>query len=200
MALLRHLRAPGFLLALAALAASCGGSSAVSLDSNGIPKGAVSAQWIQQASLSHLYYPGSKPFYSINAGSPETAGSAPADAGAILTSDATGAQIYAWYVRTLRAMGWTFVTDKGCLDIQPSCPQFGHDGHGQREAFFLAIDNPALLPSVIGRSAPPACTVYEVSYQIFPPGGIRVGSPMRWDGGHQCWWTGTAWTVPPGVP
>jgi hypothetical protein len=192
-----HLRTAALLLTSALLLASCSSSGK---DSNGLPNGAISAKAIAKSPLAHLYYPGSKPFYLLDAGSDEQPGSGPAYAGAILTSNATGAQIYAWYRQKLRSLGWSFVTDNGCLDIQPSCPQFGHDGHGQRETFFLAIDSPALLPSVIGRTPPPACTVYEISYEIYPPGGIRVSGRMRWNGGNQCWWTRNGWREPSDAP
>jgi hypothetical protein len=150
--------------------------------------------------LSSLYYPGSKPFYKLDSGSPDNSGSGPAYAGAILTSSATGAQIYAWYIHKLRSLGWRFITDNGCLDIQPSCPQFSHVGHGTRETFYLAIDNPMLLPSVIGKSPPPACTVYEMAYEVFPPGGTSVPGKLTFSGGSQCWWTGKGWRKPPDLP
>jgi hypothetical protein len=201
MALRRYHRATIVLVTLGVLAASCAScSSAVHLDSNGIPVGSISAKWVEESALAHLYFPGSKPFYQLDSGSNESPGSSPAYAGAILTSDATGAQIYSWYIAKLRSLGWGFVTDKGCEDIQPSCPQFGHNGHGQRETLYLAIDDPALLPGVIGKSPPAACTVYEMSYEVFPPGGLRIPAPMRWNGGNQCWWTGTRWQTPSDVP
>lgn len=121
-------------------------------------------------------------------------GSPPAFAGAILTSSATGAQIYQWYFRKLKSLGWYFVTDNGCSSIQLNCPQFGHTGHGTREVFFLGVDSPQELPTVIGRMPPHACTVYEVSYEIFPSGGVRVPRPgLSFSGGRKCWWTGTQW-------
>lgn len=198
MVLRRHLDAAAVLVASAILLASCGGRTP--LDHNGIPTGSISGAWMTSQPLSQLYYPGSTPFYMLQSGSSEAQGAAPAFAGAILATSATGAQVYSWYLSRLRSLGWSFVTDKGCVDIQPSCPQFGHDGHGTRETFYLAIDDPSQLPSVLGRSAPQACTVYEMSYEIFPPGGIRVPSPMRFDGGHQCWWTGRGWQKPSDVP
>lgn len=196
------------LVALALIAAACShvvglsnNASAVKLNSNGLPVGAVSAQWITKQPLSHLYFPGSKPFYVL-----DSAGPNPAYAGAILTSNATGAQVYSWHIATLKARGWSFITDNGCTNIQPSCPQFGHNRHGQRESFYLAVDNPALLPSVIGKSAPAACTVYEIRYEVFPSGGLRVPAPMQWNGGNQCWWSESrsgseaGWHTPTGTP
>ena len=46
-----------------------------------------------------------------------------------------------------------------------------------REAFCLGVDSPQELPTVIGRMPPHACPVYEVSYEIFPAGGVRVPRP-----------------------
>jgi len=203
MALRRYHRTFPLILATllaSTLALGCSTSPAQQTDRNGIPVGPVSAQRIARQPLSHLFYPGSKPFYRLDAGSPETRGSGPAYAGAILTSSATGAQIYAWYIKTLRNAGWSFITDNGCADIQPSCPQFGHNRHGKREVLFLAIDDPLELPSVIGKKPPPACTVYEVRYQLFPPGGIRIPGRLMFDGGHHCWWTGRSWHKPADVP
>lgn len=183
--------------ALVTTSAGCGagGPGTMKADSNGIPAGPISLQWMQRSPLAHLYYPGAKPFYFLGAGSDEQPGSAPAFAGAILTSTVTGAQIYHWYFRELSKLGWHFVTDNGCSSVQLDCPQFDHDGHGIREDFLVAIDSPTELPFVIGRMPPHACTVYEMSYQIFPPGGTEVPRPgLSFSGGTKCWWTGTTWT------
>ena len=78
--------------------------------------------------------------------------------------------------------------------MQLDCPQFGHTGHGIREVFFVGVDSPQELPFVIGRMPPHACTVYEVRYEIFGPGGLRVPRPgLSFSGGYKCWWTGTHW-------
>lgn len=200
MAIRRHLTAAAILLTLCLLTACGGSSSTTRLDGNGLPVGSIGAGWVQKQPLSSLYYPGSRPFSMLASGSPENNDSGPAYAGAILTSSATGAQIYSWYISKLRSLGWNFITDDGCADIQLSCPQFGHVGHGTREIFYLAIDNPILLPSVIGKSPPPACTVYEMSYEVFPPGGISVPRKMTFSGGNECWWNGKRWHQPPDVP
>lgn len=204
----RHHRSPALLLGLLTLllapaAVSCtasGGTVPTTGAGGGLPTGAVSPQWIGAQSLAHLYYPGSHVFFVLDAGSAETAGSDAAYAGAVLTSAATGAQIYSWYEQKLAQLGWSFVTDNGCVDGQPTCPQFGHRGHGTRETFYLAIDNPTLLPVLIGRTPAAACTVYEIRYELFPPGGIRVPAPMTWNGGNECWWTGHGWHKPADVP
>lgn len=185
------------LLAAAAMlaAAACGsGNGAARLDRNGIPEGAISVHWMLRQSLSSLYYPQSKPIYLLGAGSSENPGSSPAFAGAVLTSTSTGAQIYQWYFHKLKTLGWYFVTDNGCSSVQLDCPQFGHTGHGIREGFVIGVDSPTELPFVIGNMPPPACTVYEMSYEIYPPGGLRVPRPgLTFSGGHKCWWTGTHW-------
>lgn len=199
MAVRRHQTDAAILLTCLLTIYGCS-SPVARLDRNGLPVGSISAAWVQKQPLSILYYPGSRPFYMLASGSPENSDSGPAYAGAILTSSATGAQIYAWYVRKLRTLGWSFATDDGCLDIQPSCPQFGHVGHGTRETFYLAIDNPILLPSVVGKSPPPACTVYEMAYEVFPPGGISVPRKPTFNGGNECWWTGKGWRKPTDVP
>jgi len=170
------------------------GAGTVPLDRNGIPIGPISVHWMQRQPLAKLYYPGSKPFYQLGGGSDEKPGSAPAFAGAIVTSSATGAQIYQWYFRKLNALGWHFVTDNGCSSVELDCPQFGYTGHGIRQVFVLGVDSPQELPFVIGRMPPPACTVFEMRYEIFPPGGLRVPRPgLSFSGGHKCWWTGTHW-------
>jgi hypothetical protein len=179
---------------VAAAACGGGGQSTVRLDRDGVPIGPISLQWMQAQALSHLYYPGAKPFYLLGAGSDEKPGSAPAFAGAILTSPATGAQIYQWYFRELNKLGWHFVTDNGCSSVQLDCPQFDHTGHGIREGFLIAVDSPTELPQVIGRMPPHACAVYEMSYEIFPPAGTEIPRPgLSFSGGQKCWWTGTTW-------
>jgi hypothetical protein len=199
-AIRRHRTAATIIVTFCLLTACGGSSSAIRLDRNGLPVGGISAGWVKKQPLSSLYYPGSRPFYMLDSGSSEDSGDGPAYAGAILTSSATGAQIYAWYISKLRSRGWSFLTDDGCLDIQPSCPQFDHAGHGSRETFYLAIDNPMQLPSVIGKRPPPACTVYEIAYEVFPPGGISVPGKLTFNGGNECWWTGKSWHQPADVP
>jgi len=175
-------------------AAACSGGASTTRGGTGIPSGPISVHWMQRQRLVRLYYPGAKPFYQLGGGSPETPGSAPAFAGAILTSGATGAQIYHWYFRKLTALGWRFITDNGCSSVELNCPQFGHVGHGIRQVFVLGVDSPQELPFVIGRMPPPACTVYEMRYEIFPPGGTRIPRPgLSFSGGRKCWWTGAHW-------
>lgn len=195
----RKLTTPALAAIILAASAACGsGSGTRQLDHNGVPVGPISLHWTQAQPLAHLYYPSAKPFYLLGAGSDEKPGSAPAYAGAILTSGATGARIYQWYFRELSRLGWHFVTDNGCSSVQLDCPQFDHTGHGIRESFVIAVDSPAELPFVIGRMPPHACTVYEMSYQVFPPGGTQVRrAGMSFSGGHQCWWTGTGWRSRP---
>ena len=145
--------------------------------------GPISARQVAKNPLAHLYFPGSKPFFRFNSGSKEGANDGPAGAGTLLTSNATGSQIYAWYTEKLKSLGWTFVTDNGCRDIEASCPQYGHDGHGNREVFYLAVTNPALVVDAFGTSAPAACTVYDMAYEVFPPGGTRrvsEASRLEW--------------------
>lgn len=100
-----------------------------------------------------------------------------------------GAQIYQWYFHKLSKLGWHFITDIGCSSVQLDCPQFDRTGHGIREDFMIAVDSPAELPFVIGRMPPRACAVFEMSYQVFAPGGTQVARPgLSFSGGHQCWW------------
>ena len=170
------------------------------VDNYGMTLGPISAQQVAKNPLAHLYFPGSKPFFRFNSGSKEGANDGPAGAGTLLTSNATGSQIYAWYTQKLKSLGWTFVTDNGCRDIEASCPQYGHDGHGNREVFYLAVTNPALVVDAFGTRAPAACTVYDMAYEVFPPGGTRVYQKhLVWNGGDSCWWTGTKWSVPLGT-
>jgi hypothetical protein len=195
MALRRYWHAAAFLLTCGIVFASC--SSPPGVDRYGIPLGDISAQQVAKNPLAHLYYPGSKPFFMLGTGSTSDG---PAGAGALVASSATGRQIYAWYTKKLASLGWSFVTDRGCLATEPDCPQYGHDHHGNREGFYLAITNPAFLPQMFGARAPPACTVYEMSYEIFPPGGVRSYGPPLWNGGNGCWWNGSRWSVPNDVP
>jgi hypothetical protein len=164
-------------MVLVAIAACGGGSGTVRLDKNGIPIGPISLEWMEGQPLAHLYYPGAKSFYLLGAGSDEKPGCAPAYAGAILTSRSTGAQIYQWYFRELSKLGWHFVTDNGCSSVQLDCPQFDHTGHGISEGFLIAIDSPTELPFVIGHAPPHACTVFEMSFEVFPREALRSPGP-----------------------
>ncbi|MCL4445624.1 MAG: hypothetical protein M1134_01935 [Actinobacteria bacterium] len=204
MALHRHVNAAASLLtaalALGIVLAACGYSGPAH-DRYGNPLGPITLKEMESNPLSHLYYPGSHVFYRDGLGSNDGANSVgPAFAGAILTSNATGAQIYSWYIKTLAKKGWYFVTDGGCPQTQVTCPQFSEKGHGIRPGFMIAIDDPTALRDVIGKSPPPACTVYEMQYQMFPPGGVSVPGALTWDGGHSCWWTNGHWSVPVGTP
>ncbi len=198
MARLRYIHATALVLALSVLAGSCAsGAFNGHYDKNGVPNGYLSYSWMNKQPLSHLYYPGSKVVIHVGGGG--NVGANPALAGALLVSNATGAEIYSWYTKKLASMGWKFGNDNGCPDWAVTCPQYYHAGHGHRELFVIAIDDPTSDPFGIPPSKiPPACTVYDMSYQIFSPGGTSVNIPsMGWNGGTQCWWTKKGWRFPP---
>ncbi len=196
MAPLRHIHAQACVLtAMLFLVASCG-YSGPKYDRYGIPLGPISYHYVEKNPLSHLYYPGSKVLYLLSNGSSDGPNSGPAYAGAVLTSNATGEQIYSWYIKKLKSMGWSFASDNGCATTQVTCPQFTLVHGSPRTIFTVAIDRPTLLRYVIPRSPPPACTVYEMSYEIDSGPGSGIRTPITWNGGNQCWWTKGGWHTP----
>ncbi|HUC15904.1 MAG TPA: hypothetical protein VMS00_15750 [Acidimicrobiales bacterium] len=202
MAFRRHYYAATLLVAAACLLSSCS-TPAGGTDKNGLPLGPISANQISHSALAHLIYPGSVPFSHIHQGTTDASMSdGPAASGAFYTSSATGAEIYAWYRSKLASLGWTYLTDNGCNTPDVTCPQYGHDGHGNREVFYLGIVDPYRLSVSTGTHAPGgACTVYDASYLIYPPGGIRAPRPqVYWSGSNACWWTPKGYSVPAGTP
>ena len=202
MASRRYYSAATLLLAACLLSSCSISSSATGTDRYGLTLGPISAQQIARDPLAHLAYPGSVPFFHVHQGTNDASLSdGPAASGTYFTSSATGAQIYAWYQAKLTSLGWSFVTDNGCDGADVTCPQYGHDGHGLRQVFYLGVVDPYRLPISTGAHAPSgACTVYEAAYLIFPPGGIRTHRAAVWNGGSACWWTPQGYRVPAGTP
>jgi hypothetical protein len=140
-------------------------------DSAGLPNGPVSYAQITAHPEAHLYYPGSRVFAPF--GGPERnyltidgQKHDPAFAGAVLTSNATPAQIYLWYQLWLLKHGWR---SHGYVGATTWRSWEGY-ARGTREELIVAIDYPDLLGETLGRRLPPARTVYELSYTILPAG------------------------------
>ncbi len=140
-------------------------------DSAGLPNGPVSYAQVTAHPEAHLYYPGSRVFSPF--GGPERnyltidgREHDPAFAGAVLTSDATPAQIYLWYQLWLLKHGWLSHGYVGSTNWK----SWEGYARGTREEFIVAMDYPNQVGETLGRTVPPARTVYEIRYTILAAG------------------------------
>jgi hypothetical protein len=69
-----------------------------------------------------------------------------------------------WYAHWASSHGWTPYAAPGLTNQRIT------DGYyrGRRENLIFAIDDPASLGRVIGKSVPTDVTVYEIRYTILP--------------------------------
>ncbi len=141
-------------------------------DSAGLPNGPVSYKQVTAHPEARLHYPGSRMFAPF--GGPERnyltldgREHDPAFAGAVLTSNATPAQIYLWYQLWLLKHGWRSWGGYAMLGTWKSDESYAR---GTREEFTVAMDYPTSIRDTLGRTAPPGRTVYEVRYSILPAG------------------------------
>jgi hypothetical protein len=143
------------------------GPASPTLDSNSLPIGPVSYDFIHARPDASLRYPGSTIFSPFGTGEridPVT-GKQGAYIGAVMTTSASPDQIYEWYGTQLRGLGWTSLGAASRLGTQVSAQRYER---GTRELFLVAIDDPTLLQATIGRAPPPSVTVYEYTYAIDP--------------------------------
>ena len=143
-----------------------GGASTPQLDAQGLPTSPVSYEFAKSQPESHLYYPGAKVFRVIGNGEQHFADgeSSSAFAGAILTTDASPDQIYAWYDAQISARSWKpFPMGRGGAEKTVNGYQ-----RGSRERFSVGVDDPKLLGDVLGGKVPTGTTIFEISYLIFP--------------------------------
>jgi hypothetical protein len=120
----------------------------------------------------HLVYPNSKLWYPL--GSDEnTSGfnSSQGKAGAMLLSEDSTDQIYAWYRDWLLAAGWHLTySGPGTTGAWKTCDKYRR---GSRERFTVAVDDPALLGVLLGGKVPKARDILEVRYTIVPYSYIK---------------------------
>lgn len=136
-------------------------------DSNRLPVGMVSYDFIKSRPEAHLYYPGSTVFSPF--GGPEERhlfeSNNSAFAGAVLITKDPPEQIYQWYKDWMLSHGWQ-------PHVFPrATTQTSLEGYvrGSRERFFVAMDDPELLSGTLGRKVPQGeGTVFEITFLIVP--------------------------------
>ncbi len=151
-------------------------SGSGSADSSGLPTGFITWEFVKSRPEGRLVYPGAAKLHGI-AWNTNQAGSPSAAYGGVYVTDATPAEIYAWYGRWLDSCGWALYANraKGGATVWLSNKNYVRN---EREVFTVAIDNPRRLTQVLGRPIPGSETVFEYRYDIYPPGlGPRAGQP-----------------------
>jgi hypothetical protein len=88
-------------------------------------------------------------------------------AGAVLATQDSADQVYAWYRQWLTAHRWTV------CDVVRTTDQISAQGYcrGHREHVTIAVDNPRFLRPIPGQTQPSANTTVETAYLIAPADG-----------------------------
>ena len=136
------------------------------LDSSGLPVDPVSYQFVNSRPPAHLVYPHAQTLRVIGHGEqhyPAEGVTNSAFAGAVLVTQDSQTQVYAWYRQQLRADHWKSYELAALLSTQLSAQGYQR---GTREVFVVAIDDPHQLSSVIGTQVPAGGTVFEYTYSI----------------------------------
>jgi hypothetical protein len=140
------------------------------LDGEGLPLGPVTDKDVRARAEATLYYPGAE-VVLVTSGDESTymiRSRISAHAGAILASQDTADQIYAWYRQWLIAQRWS------SCDIVSTLDQVSAQGYcrGHREHFSVAVDNRRFLEKTLGQTLPDANTIFETTYLITPADAV----------------------------
>ncbi len=136
------------------------------LDRESLPLDPVSYQFVNSRSPAHLVYPNAQTLRVIGHGEsryPAEGVTNSAFAGAILVTQDSPAQVYAWYQAQLHADHWKPFQLAALLSTQLSAQGYQR---GARENFVVAIVDPKQLSGVIGKQLPSGGTLFEYSYSI----------------------------------
>lgn len=145
-------------------------------DQNSLPTRFVSYEFVSSRTEAKLYYPGSSVFTDFGESSTRAGY---AHAGAVLTSKDSQEQIYSWYRDWLLAHGWHYdrYAFVGLADTQTSLQGYVR---GEREKFYVAMDEAENLGWTLGKKVPTDATVFEVDYFINPaPTPTPTQIPIR---------------------
>ena len=152
--------------------AACTANPAPTVDASGLPVNrAVTRSELIARPEARLFYPGSMLVSKVGADqTPTSPGQEPnpAYSGAILTSSARPAQLYAWYGTWLKAHGYLPATDyRPASQVSGQAWQAHH-----RLQVQVGVFDPKLLKADQGVSAmaPPGGVVYEEVLVGYPPG------------------------------
>jgi hypothetical protein len=136
------------------------------LDRDGLPQGSVSYAFINSRAPAHVVYPNAQTLRVIGHGEsryPAEGVTNSAGAGAVLVTDDSPAEVYAWYQQRLLADHWKPYELAALLSTQLSAQGYQR---GTREFFVVAIDDPRMLGRVIGTQLPAGGTLFEYTYSI----------------------------------
>ncbi|MDQ6899761.1 MAG: hypothetical protein M3072_09660 [Candidatus Dormibacteraeota bacterium] len=136
------------------------------LDSERLPLGPVSYQFVNSRSPAHLVYPNAQTLRVIDQGEsryPAEGITNSAFAGAILLTQDSPAEVYSWYQAHLQADRWKPFQLAALLSTQLSAQGYQR---GAREAFVVAMNDPKQLSGVIGKQLPSGGTLFEYSYSV----------------------------------
>jgi hypothetical protein len=148
------------------------------LDGDGLPLGPVTYQDVSAHPEAALYYPGAK-VVAVRGGDERTymiEWRNSAHAGAVLASQDTADQIYAWYRQRLTAHGWS------SCDIARTVDEISAQGYcrGHREHFSVAVDTRLFREEMLGQTLPDANTIFETNYLIAPADAVSpTASPSN---------------------
>lgn len=135
-------------------------------NSQGIPNGLVSCDFIKNRPEAKLYYPNGTIFSPFCHTETNTFGSIdPAFAGAVMLTGDSQEKVYQWYHDRLLALGWDRNDHAfaGLGDDQKSLQGYFFKGRG---TFYVAILDPVVLGMTLGRKVPTDKTVFEFRYVI----------------------------------
>jgi hypothetical protein len=137
-------------------------------NTQGIPTGNVSYDFVSSRPEGKLYYPNGKTYHLFGFGQStiKDGGTLPANAGAVMTSNDPPEKIYKWYIDWLIAHGWH--NDAHMVSGLPIKVQISRIScsRGQRETFYVAMDDPKKLGMTLGVKFPSNITVFEFRYVI----------------------------------
>ena len=135
-------------------------------DANGLPTSPVTYASVSSRAPARLIYPGAQTLRAIGAGEsryPAEGVINSAFAGAVMVTQDSPAQVYAWYNDRLTADGWKTYRLAALLSTQISAKGYQR---GTREYFVVAIDDPHQLSAVISNKVPAGATIVEFRYTI----------------------------------
>lgn len=133
-------------------------------DENNLPTRFVSYEFVSSRTEARLYYPGSQEYHRFGE---DSARAGYAQAGAILFSKDPPEKIYAWYRQWFTTHGWHYdeYAFGGTATTQTSLEGYRR---GEREKFYVAMNDKDSLGWVLGKKNSSDGTVFEIRYFINP--------------------------------
>jgi len=131
-------------------------------DVRGVSTGRGLYAYAKAQVMGDLLYPGAVLLQELGTG--DTGGRSTEYAGAVFASTDTADDIYAWYVAYAQTSGWS------PAEVPRASTQVSIRGYrrGQREAFYVALNNPRALAATLGRAVPEGQTLFETTFYVSP--------------------------------